>query len=192
MNENLAKKDSDKKCNARKKNTPGYCSLIAGFRTDHKGTGRCWVHGGRGNMPRGTELYQKVLSPKIQDIKDIFEEVSELDPTDIDKLDAAIKLIHATMLSTINSGKFVSSQLQGYTNSLEKLIRTKVEIEKGLRQRVPNEDKDHIVRTIMLAIGTVLKDYPELKEKLSEEIGRLRVKENEEDSETEDKKSSKK
>ena len=54
---NLERKDN--KCNARVRNYPddwpededgepqqGYCANISGFRTDHKGEGRCYLHGG--------------------------------------------------------------------------------------------------------------------------------------------------
>lgn len=48
----------DGKCNARVKQIPedwdvdeAYCANIAGFRTDHKGDGRCYLHGGA--TPKG-------------------------------------------------------------------------------------------------------------------------------------------
>lgn len=47
------KEKQDGKCNARVKNIPedwdvdeAYCNNISGFRTDHKGDGRCYLHGG--------------------------------------------------------------------------------------------------------------------------------------------------
>lgn len=49
------KEQTEGRCNAkvRKWNTPddwdieqGFCANIAGFRTDHKGEGRCYLHGG--------------------------------------------------------------------------------------------------------------------------------------------------
>lgn len=33
-------------CGARKKQGGGRCRLVAGFRTDHVGVGKCWLHGG--------------------------------------------------------------------------------------------------------------------------------------------------
>lgn len=59
---NLEKEDG--KCNARVKNHPddwptdddgepkqGYCANKAGFRTDHVGEGRCYLHGGSSKTP---------------------------------------------------------------------------------------------------------------------------------------------
>lgn len=36
----------DGKCNAEVKNGDGYCANRAGFKTDHVGEGRCYLHGG--------------------------------------------------------------------------------------------------------------------------------------------------
>jgi len=173
MNEDLPKKDAEIKCNARKKNSPGYCSQPSGHRTDHPGAGRCWVHGGRGSTPRGEELYQKVLSDKVGDVKQIFEEIDELDTTEIERLDCAIKLLHATILSNFNSGTITPSTLQGYTNSLERLVRTKIEIEKGLKARIPTEDRNEIIRLVMGAVNRVLTNTPDLKAKLAAELESL-------------------
>lgn len=42
------------KCNANPTQDGGYCSLVAGYGTDHKGEGRCKYHGGAGSgAPKG-------------------------------------------------------------------------------------------------------------------------------------------
>lgn len=38
-------------CNAHNRQTDDFCANIAGFRTDHKGEGRCFLHGGLSTGP---------------------------------------------------------------------------------------------------------------------------------------------
>ncbi len=40
------KREPTDTCNARLKQSEGYCSIPAGFRTGHEGFGRCYLHGG--------------------------------------------------------------------------------------------------------------------------------------------------
>ncbi|AGM11333.1 terminase small subunit [Halogranum tailed virus 1] len=58
------KEKEDGKCNARVRRIPedwdvdeAYCANIAGFRTDHKGNGRCYLHGGA--TPKGLNNAEK-------------------------------------------------------------------------------------------------------------------------------------
>lgn len=47
------------KCNAKTRDG-GYCALVAGYGTDHKGEGRCKYHGGAGSgAPKGNQNAQK-------------------------------------------------------------------------------------------------------------------------------------
>lgn len=59
------KEKTDGKCNARVKNIPeemdvdeAYCGNKAGFRTDHLGEGRCYLHGGV-SVTHGTNYAEK-------------------------------------------------------------------------------------------------------------------------------------
>ncbi len=62
--DSLPIKASDKFCNAR---TPtGYCRMPAGFNTDHKGTGRCHLHGGRAGRSITHGLYSEKLKSTIK------------------------------------------------------------------------------------------------------------------------------
>jgi len=63
--DSLPIKASDVACNAR---TPkGYCKMPAGMRTDHLGTGRCYLHGGRAGKPITHGLYSKKLTSTVKD-----------------------------------------------------------------------------------------------------------------------------
>lgn len=51
-------------CNAR---TPsGYCKMPAGFRTDHLGNGRCYLHGGRAGRSITHGLYSEKLKSNLK------------------------------------------------------------------------------------------------------------------------------
>jgi hypothetical protein len=64
--DNLPVKQSDEKCNARLgKGT--YCKLPAGFRTDHLGEGRCYLHGGRAGRPMVHGLYSKKMTSTVKE-----------------------------------------------------------------------------------------------------------------------------
>jgi hypothetical protein len=41
------------KCGAKNKRGPGHCTNKAGFKTDHVGQGRCYLHGGRSPVKHG-------------------------------------------------------------------------------------------------------------------------------------------
>lgn len=62
MNRNpleLKKIDSGDTCNSRTKR--GYCQNVAGFKTKHYGSGRCFLHGGRPRMNSITKINDSVL-----------------------------------------------------------------------------------------------------------------------------------
>jgi hypothetical protein len=56
---------ADKYCNARTEN--GRCRNLAGYATDHLGTGRCKFHGGLAGRPITRGLYSKQLKSNLQD-----------------------------------------------------------------------------------------------------------------------------
>lgn len=63
--DSLPEKEPDEICNAR---TPsGYCKMPAGFRTDHLGGGRCYLHGGRAGRSVSVGLYSKKLTSTVKD-----------------------------------------------------------------------------------------------------------------------------
>lgn len=65
----LPKKAPDKYCNGRTpKTATGYCGNVAGFKTQHVGKGRCYLHGGASNgAPIKTGLYSKVLTHTVKE-----------------------------------------------------------------------------------------------------------------------------
>lgn len=72
-----SKKAADTKCNARVKSGDGYCGRPAGWGTDHKGQGRCKLHGG------STPLHQ--VSAEIATAREAVNELNlsrEIHPMD--------------------------------------------------------------------------------------------------------------
>jgi hypothetical protein len=165
-------KESTEMCNSRPRwGTGGYCELSAGFKTDHLGVGRCYLHGGAGSLPRKYRLYSEALkSDQGGKVRTLYEALLGLDPEEVEKLDEDIALLRATMLTELNEGKLSPTYLAGYMNALDKLVRTKVEIEKGLKARVPNVAIEEVTRVLSWAINDVLGNYPELKRGLMEKV----------------------
>jgi len=159
----LPVKEPDTKCNARKKNSPGYCSLPAGYKTGHVSVGRCLYHGGAGSTPKKGLIYSEQLLKKNTTLSQVYEELSELDKEEVEKLDDEINFVRASMLTQENLGPLA---IQGYVNSIEKLVRTKIEIEKGLKSRVPNLAVEETIKILSKAIEDVLGDSPSLKASL--------------------------
>lgn len=68
------------KCGARLRGKPGkVCKHAAGFRTDHPGEGRCYLHGGRSPVKHGR--YAMVKRPRIRELLEQFEQ--DPDPTNL-------------------------------------------------------------------------------------------------------------
>jgi hypothetical protein len=63
--DSLEIREPDRFCNARTPN--GYCKQLAGFRTEHLSTGRCYLHGGLAGRPIVSGLYSEKLTIKLRD-----------------------------------------------------------------------------------------------------------------------------
>lgn len=77
------------KCGAHGKQKKKPCGHPAGFRTDHPGTGRCYLHGGR--VPIKTGLYSSVVREQN---KALVEQLSKApDLTSLDKEIALVRVL---------------------------------------------------------------------------------------------------
>lgn len=84
--DDVPQKEPGEYCNARKSDDGvfrGYCSQVAGHRTEHQGEGRCWLHGG--NSPRGEDspqfkhgLFSDFLSDEDREELEAIEEQGNL------------------------------------------------------------------------------------------------------------------
>lgn len=63
--------DPTKHCGAKKKTGEGFCTHIAGERTDHVGLGKCWLHGGATPVKHGlrSKVRKSALKDEIQSAK---------------------------------------------------------------------------------------------------------------------------
>ena len=77
-------------CGAHARRTGKPCRHPAGFRTDHPGEGRCWLHGGTKTITHGR--YSKITRPRIRELLDQYES----DPTPLDLL-PEVKLLRALL-----------------------------------------------------------------------------------------------
>lgn len=92
---------ADKSCNARI-SAGRYCKNLAGFKTDHLGTGRCYLHGGAsGGRPIIHGFYSKKLDSTVQDE---FDKLVK-DPALIDLYSemALMKVFVGQLLNSIRS-----------------------------------------------------------------------------------------
>lgn len=78
---NLPPKPAGKKCHARNKAHTKYCGNPAGARTDHKGEGRCWLHGG--GTPITSGRYSLIKRRAIRERLDALEK-QDANPMDLE------------------------------------------------------------------------------------------------------------
>lgn len=79
-------------CGAKIRNKDAHCGLMAGFKTDHVGRGRCWLHGGLTPSKHGR--YSLIKSERLQAI---LQEV-EQDPDPLN----LIPEVHTLRMLTID------------------------------------------------------------------------------------------
>jgi hypothetical protein len=119
----------DQYCNGR---TPtGYCRNVSGFRTDHLGTGRCYLHGGRAGRPVSHGAYSKVYRSELKQkydemindpaLIDMYGEMAVLKTT----LMAFLESAHDEM-STSGGDFFVQTVESKFGSKLEKSPRIAV------------------------------------------------------------------
>lgn len=69
--ESLEVREADTKCNARTRSSPpNYCKNPAGYKTDHSGSGRCYLHGGctPGRPPSPATIVKRKLRERAQEL----------------------------------------------------------------------------------------------------------------------------
>lgn len=67
------------KCGAKKKRTSGRCSKPAGWRTDHQGEGRCYLHGGA--TPSRHGRYSSITRQRVRELIEKHE--ADQDPLNV-------------------------------------------------------------------------------------------------------------
>jgi hypothetical protein len=72
----------------------GACRNPAGFKTDHPGAGKCWLHGGATPIKHGR--YSSIQRPRLRELLEQFE----ADPAPLDLL-PEVKLIRALLVDFV-------------------------------------------------------------------------------------------
>jgi len=146
------KNDQKQKCRAKNK-SGGYCNHPAGFRTDHAGAGKCYLHGGRGggtidnkNAVKTGE-FETITFDSLTD-----NELQILDNLVIDKkkqLEEEIKLITIREIRMMNRINLLTQKEDN-----DGLILTESTDQEGSNH---NGDYDSITKRKTLAIDTIIR-----------------------------------
>ncbi|ULH17362.1 hypothetical protein MF271_19420 (plasmid) [Deinococcus sp. KNUC1210] len=115
--EERAPKPRKEKCGAWGRHAQQPCRNPAGFKTDHVGTGRCHLHGGRSLVKHGR--YAKVQNQAIKDLLDDLDD--DLDPFD---LLPEVKLLRALILNYVNNYDAYIAALERWQRSFEKKFQS--------------------------------------------------------------------
>lgn len=173
--DSLPKKKSDKFCNAR--TGKGYCKNVAGFKTDHVGEGRCFLHGGRGGRTIVTGLYSKKLTSTV---RKEFDKLTK-DPALVD-LYSEFALIKAFMskimegvesamdenpkswfVQTTKGGKTVSAELTALMKVLEnmrKIFRDITNYESKNQSNLGPKQMYMIINQVQVVMGDTCGSCP--------------------------------
>lgn len=147
-----SKNNLKQKCNANNK-SGGTCNHPAGFRTDHAGDGRCYLHGGRAGVPVGnknavkTGEFEKIpLNCLDSDEKEIFETATIDDKTHIENAIKLLTIRESRMMKRIN--------ILAQKEDANGLILTESTDQEGTNH---NGDYDSITKRKTLALDTIIR-----------------------------------
>ena len=104
-------------CDANGKRGAGPCRHPAGFRTDHPGVGRCYLHGGRSPAPTGR--YSKIKRPRFRDLIQEFTD----DPDPLNLL-PEVQLLRALVTDFIDRWEEQDTMLTRWNLSFEKSFQS--------------------------------------------------------------------
>lgn len=111
------RRQPDSMCGATSKRTGQPCRHPAGFRTDHVGQGRCWLHGGRSPAPTGR--YSSVRRPRFQQLLEEFQE----DPDPLNLHDE-VMLLRTLLADYIDRWEEQDAMLTRWNLSFEKAFQS--------------------------------------------------------------------
>jgi len=164
-----ARQNPTLRCGANLRKKPGQtCSHWAGFRTDHPGQGRCWLHGGLTKKGKKMLQTQKEERERLRQLRSLtVEELAErfIRDQDLINLDRDIGIAEAML------AKLDKSQLENYPAAarlLDVIVKSKKakwEIEKERMYALPISNVREIITRLFALIGIHVTDRL-IKEKL--------------------------
>lgn len=157
----------------RQKNCP--CRHPAGFRTDHPGVGRCYLHGGRNPIKHGR--YSTIIPAQL---RATFEALrADPDMNSLAEEVARLRLVLVQMeqrRSTTAPGATLFAdplmQLTEVISQIGRLVARKVEIEDGVKVSLTHTQLDHIAGAMVSAVERHVAD-PKVKAAIRGEFARL-------------------
>jgi len=168
--------DENKICGARLRNKPGrICRHIKGFKTDHPGVGRCFLHGGltkagKERLAQMKEARKKQPSPfETMSIDELAEHYAK-DP-DILNLSRDIGIAEALLHRIDKDSPENWTTVSRLIDTITKAKRAKFEIEKERRYVLPVADVQRIVQLLFTLISKYVAEEM-IKQRLFEEFRR--------------------
>lgn len=182
----FVKMEPDVTCNGKVHRQERYCQRPAGWGTDHKGSGRCKLHGGCSTGPKTGQLrYSDYVPENLVELYEVFS--SETDK-DIKSLNDEIAMLRAriAVLASKNidikdeKGKITDFEgrydgtIVGYVEALRRLIESKQKIEEGIKSHIT---VDVVVRAVQSFIQIVDKTVSDIatKKRIAGELRRLNM-----------------
>jgi len=184
----FVKMEADITCNGKIHRQDRYCKKAAGWGTEHKGSGRCKLHGGCSTGPKAGQLRYSDYVP--ENLVELYELFSAEGDKDIKSLNDEIAMLRAriAILCSRNidikdiAGKVIEFEgrydgtIVGYVEALRRLIESKQKIEEGIKSHVT---VDVVVRAVQSFIQIVDKTVPDIstRKRIAGELRRLNINE---------------
>lgn len=153
------------KCGGKLRNKDAHCKNVAGKKTSHLGTGRCWLHGAAdgAGAPIKHGRYSKVKSPRLQELIKEFEK----DPDPLNLL-PEVQLLRALILDYIERYDEYAPALIAWYASFSREYKAQIEVAEAAGEDPPppvGSGKPHQVADI-LAVGTFIASLGALVERI--------------------------
>jgi hypothetical protein len=149
-------------CNARLRYNTGYCQRLAGWETNHEGTGRCKDHGGLSfGQPRKAFSATELLKPEQTEILSKLETILETNPESIANSDNEITVLRSIFYEYLQKCKREQklpnpNDLKKFTDCLAKMMEIKSKFE---AKPNPKTVKANIFILYVNQINNILKKH---------------------------------
>jgi len=151
-----------------------YCTLPAGWGTEHPGVGRCKLHGGCCTGPKSSFAYisKQFLEEKE---KELLAEYNALSEEEKLNLEPAIAIAYFMLVRCVGAGKQGLSQAPAYMGKLAQLVKTQHERKHGQQVKVKVEIINLVIHKIVQTFNEVneLNDPSERRQRFAERLAKL-------------------
>ncbi len=131
-----------------------YCCLPAGWGTDHPGTGRCKLHGGRCTGPKSSFAYISKQFLKEKE-KELLAEYNALSEEEKLNLEPAIAIAYFMLARCVDAGEQGMNQAPAYMGKLAQLVKTQHERKHGQQIKIKVEIINLIIHKIVQTFNEI-------------------------------------